>query len=139
MKVSRIGYQDEYSGCTSLIKWLWLKEEPNTSLGYARYWHGYLVVLKPLLLLLDYADIRILNMIVQLLLLVWLIVSMIEIDRKKYVLPFIAAVAVANPVATLGMVAVFLLMKDDSDFSWKKCINLIKWCIVGELDILVCG
>lgn len=37
--------------------------------------------------------------------------------------------AVANPVATLGMAAVFLLMKDDSDFSWKKCINLIKWCI----------
>ena len=32
----------------------------------ARYWLGYLVVLKPLLLFLNYMDIRMLNMIVQL-------------------------------------------------------------------------
>lgn len=32
--------------------------------NYARYWHGYLVVLKPLLLVFSYSDLRILNMFV---------------------------------------------------------------------------
>lgn len=31
--------------------------------NYARYWHGYLVVLKPLLLLFSYTDLRALNMV----------------------------------------------------------------------------
>ncbi len=31
--------------------------------NYAWYWHGYLVILKPLLLLFSYSDLRILNMI----------------------------------------------------------------------------
>ena len=37
---------------------------------YARYWHGYLVFLKPLLELLNYGQIRVLNVILMLLLLV---------------------------------------------------------------------
>ena len=32
--------------------------------NYARYWHGYLVILKPLLLVFSYSDLRILNMFV---------------------------------------------------------------------------
>jgi len=34
-----------------------------TEFQYARYWHGYLIVLRPLLLLFDYSQIRIVNYI----------------------------------------------------------------------------
>lgn len=34
--------------------------------GYAYYWHGYVTVLRPLLLFLDYGDIRVLNQVLQL-------------------------------------------------------------------------
>lgn len=36
--------------------------------GYERYWHGYLLFLKPLLLILNYSQIRVLNAVAQLLL-----------------------------------------------------------------------
>ena len=36
--------------------------------SYERYWHGYMGILRPLLLLTDYAKIRVLNVIIQLLL-----------------------------------------------------------------------
>lgn len=29
--------------------------------GYTYYWHGYIIILRPLLLLFDYAQIRVLN------------------------------------------------------------------------------
>jgi hypothetical protein len=35
---------------------------------YARYWHGYLIVLKPLFLLFDYADFRVINIIFEVIL-----------------------------------------------------------------------
>lgn len=36
--------------------------------GYGYYWHGYVVILRPLLLFLNYADIRVLNQLVQMIL-----------------------------------------------------------------------
>ena len=36
----------------------------NESIEYARYWHGYLIFLRPLLLLFDYNTIRILSIII---------------------------------------------------------------------------
>lgn len=42
----------------------YLQEEECYGEDYARYWHGYLVVLKPLLLLFSYSDLRVLNMCV---------------------------------------------------------------------------
>lgn len=43
--------------CESMIAWLEGKEG-YARFSYARYWHGYLVILKPLLFFLDYGDIR---------------------------------------------------------------------------------
>lgn len=38
--------------------------------GYTYYWHGYIIILRPLLLLFDYAQIRVLNGLIQILLIV---------------------------------------------------------------------
>lgn len=39
----------------------YLMGEPCAGENYGRYWHGYLVFLKPLLLVMNYSDIRMLN------------------------------------------------------------------------------
>jgi len=46
--------------------------------SYARYWHGYLVILKPLLLFLTYGGIRILNYIVMTAMLAYLCLLMLK-------------------------------------------------------------
>lgn len=99
MQVPRIDFEDDYSGRSELVSWLWLKKEPESVTDYARYWHGYLLFLKPLLLFLDYADIRILNMIIQLFLIAYLLVRMVEKGYKREIVPLLTAIAVINPVA----------------------------------------
>lgn len=44
------------------------REQGYREVDYTRYWHGYLVLLKPFFLLFDYADLRVLNTVVELLL-----------------------------------------------------------------------
>lgn len=58
---------------------------------YARYWHGYLIFLKPLLLVMSYAQIRILNLLLQIFLFVFLLWSMKKAGLGVYVLPFVVA------------------------------------------------
>jgi hypothetical protein len=48
----------------SLVRYV-LGEEGYSTEDYARYWHGYLVVLKPLFLLFNYADLRVINIILE--------------------------------------------------------------------------
>lgn len=67
---------------------------------YARYWHGYLLALKPLLLFFTPSDIRLLNMTVQLLL--GALVLLLAYKRKGLALaaPLAAAFLCINPIST---------------------------------------
>lgn len=51
---------------------------------YDRYWHGYLVVLKPLLLIFDLSQIRIINLVVLTLLLGYCVFLMYQKIAKNY-------------------------------------------------------
>ncbi|HBN57213.1 MAG TPA: hypothetical protein DD414_10600 [Lachnospiraceae bacterium] len=65
---------------------------------YARYWHGYLVILKPLLLLMNYREIRFLNGVVSagvFLLAVW---GFYKRGMKKGMAAFLFAAASLFPV-----------------------------------------
>lgn len=66
----------------------------------ARYWLGYLVVLKPLLLFLNYMDIRMLNMIVQLGLVMLLCCLMQKRGLGRYALPFGLSLLCITPGVT---------------------------------------
>ena len=66
--------------------------------SYGRYWHGLLLLLKPLLLFFDIGDIRILNMMLQLLLVFLVVVSLIEKGYKRMLLPFFLSLVIINPV-----------------------------------------
>lgn len=56
---------------------------------YMRYWHGYLLFLKPLLLITDYSGIRILNGILQVCLVLLVIFLMKKRGLAVYILPFL--------------------------------------------------
>ena len=100
LRVSRIDFTDTDSCCVDLIRYAWENKTPDDVADYTRYWHGYMVWLKPLLLLMDYADIRMLNMMLQLLLLLLLAKTLVEKHLTKYLLPFAMALIVLNPAAT---------------------------------------
>lgn len=76
-------------------------DEADTRTEYSWYWHGYLVILKPLLFIMSYADIRMLNYVVSAVLIFWLFLSTIKRDdeNKKLLIPFFTAILVLNPLA----------------------------------------
>lgn len=69
------------------------------NVSYPRYWHGYLVFIKPLLLLFDIADIRIWNMFLFYGLLIYIILLMQKKGLGNYIFPFGVSVLLLNPVA----------------------------------------
>jgi len=74
-------------------------ETNGKEVTYARYWHGYLLVLKPLLLFFSPADIRLLNMTVQFLLCA---VALLLAYRRKglaLAIPLAAAILCVNPIS----------------------------------------
>lgn len=62
--------------------------------SYERYWHGYAVLLKPLMLLLSYTDIVFLNIVLQLSLIVLILYLFDKRDLKYLQLPFLIFQAV---------------------------------------------
>lgn len=65
---------------------------------YPRYWHGYLIFIKPLLSVMDYGTIRIVNGIVQALLLVVICLKLKKRKMTGYILPYILAYLMMMPI-----------------------------------------
>lgn len=74
--------------------------EGGTVVNYARYWHGYLIWLKPLLSFMTMADIRILSMCFQFTILTCLIIELYKKGGKKLVIPFGLVILSLNPIST---------------------------------------
>lgn len=91
------------------------KDDLRYEIIYPRYWHGYLVVLKPLLVLFDAGDIRMLNVVIQGSLLVLLLYLIRKRIGERYQLPVILMVAVLNPV----------VLPLSLQFSWVYYVSLI--------------
>ena len=68
--------------------------------SYGRYWHGYLVPLKVLLLFFDYGDIRILNFFFQSYLLYYVIKMLFQKKQGKYIRAYLISIFVLNPLTT---------------------------------------
>lgn len=69
--------------------------------SYSRYWHGYLVLIKPLLMVLDITGIRLLNAVVQVIMLGFILLRMVHHPKAKmFVFPLLVTVYALNPVST---------------------------------------
>ncbi|MDE6364265.1 MAG: hypothetical protein K2L86_08385 [Lachnospiraceae bacterium] len=97
-------------------------EQGYREVDYTRYWHGYLVLLKPFFLFFDYGDLRVFNVIVELLLvlLIFRTISKMGYEGEAwgYVLSVLFMMPVVIPLSIqfsvifyLTNLAVFILLK----------------------------
>ncbi len=79
---------DDQNPMDSFMSYIWQKEGTHT-IDYPRYWHGFLIVLKPLLLFFSYSDIRMINGLMQSILLVLLLWTLAKKQLSQYILPVV--------------------------------------------------
>ena len=70
----------------SFMSYIWM-EEGSFIIEYPRYWHGFLIILKPLLLYFSYSDIRMLNGLFQTILTAILLWTLVKKQLSRYILP----------------------------------------------------
>ena len=92
--------------------------------SYPRYWHGYLIWLKPMLTVMTYSEIRILAMCFQLALLLW---AVYELQKKdmRLVPGFFFAFLFLNPITTAMSI----------QYASVYCITLIMTAIMLRFDL----
>ncbi|MCR5267729.1 MAG: hypothetical protein K6E16_04365 [Lachnospiraceae bacterium] len=102
---------------------LGIRDGLNANRQYMRYWHGSILLLRPLLTILDYTQIRILNAVILLLLYALFMVMTI---RKR--LP------AASVAMTLGLILTAVWFVPFSlEYTWNFCIMLAASCIAVAL------
>ncbi len=96
--------------------------------SYPRYWHGYLVLLRPILSAFDYSEIRVINQVTQLFLL-GIVTFLLWRKQRRCIVPFLLSWLMLMPVALgkslqfsscfyvmlLGTALVLTRRKTDSD------------------------
>ncbi len=131
--VSHYGYNVEFSGTSS----------------YARYWHGFLVIIKPLLLVMDYGGIRVLNGIVQVLLIIAIIFLFYKRKKKEYIIPYLISYLMLMPVVlmksmqfsacfyilSIGVLSL-LLLNDETRFKYSFIVFLNLGIMTAYFDFL---
>lgn len=77
------------------------KEADGHDVNYGRYWHGSLILLKPMLQFVNIADLRIWGMMIHLALLFAIIVGFVKRNLTKYLPGFFLTVIMLNPVSAV--------------------------------------
>lgn len=98
MSASYSGDEDPFN--KALMVYRLEQEDSLQVVNYPTYWHGYLIVLKPLLVFMDYGEIRVLNLVIQTLINIAIIGLMFKKNLKQYILPYILSVCMIMPIAT---------------------------------------
>lgn len=115
---------------------------------YSRYWHGYLTVLKPLLLFFSYGQIRSLNMIVQFGLFSFLCMMFARNNRSLMIIPTAFFWLFLNPVTTIlsmqfsGMVILvfiqlILFQVFEEKYNQSPFLLLLHFLIFGALTSFI--
>ncbi|MCR4740138.1 MAG: hypothetical protein K5886_07745 [Lachnospiraceae bacterium] len=81
------GYRDKSP--EQAFRAFFYEEDPDHVVTYTRYWHGFLIVLRPLLLFFNYSDIRVINQLLQVVLLCLILIAMSERGLRLQMIPVI--------------------------------------------------
>lgn len=145
-------YQYTYEGMNYYQSLLaYMEGKTGVTVGsYARDWHGYLIYLKPLLLIMNYSEIRMLNMFLQIILVFGVVKGMIKKGLDKYVMPLAVSLFFMSwnilfmsmeysALFYVSMVAVYILLNkrqnvDQSDFF--SVFFIIVGMSVSYIDVL---
>lgn len=71
-----------------------------THVHYPRYWHGYLAILKPLLIFFNVADLHLIYFFVQSVLLLLIIIGLIKRNQTSLAVCWGIGVLIINPMVT---------------------------------------
>lgn len=93
---NKIGESDPVE---SLVQHYKYGKEFDSTIMYGRYWNGYLVYLKPLLVFLDYSAVRVLNIIIQSLLVAAIIILLVRRGKAELIVPYLLSILMVMPFA----------------------------------------
>lgn len=102
MSAPRYLYFDSSSPELSLMGYINNNTSERSVVTYPRYWHGYLIFLKPFFLFFDFADSRMFHLGLQTILIVTLISLLYRRKLVQYLIPFTLLIVLWNP-ASIGM------------------------------------
>lgn len=145
MNAYRVIY-DEKSPSQTLVSYA-KEEEGYSVISYARYWHGYQIILKPMLLFFSYQEIRMLNMLLQMLIVAGVIVQLVKRELKLFIFPYLVMLLSLVPCSVMlslqlsgvfGIMnaGVFVLLKWKDYFEEKKNYYLL-FVIMGMVTSFV--
>lgn len=97
----QVNYFRQYDQQENLLRFL-NGEEGYRYQGYTHYWGGHQVILKLLLMVFDYADILVINLILQTFLLILIVVGLYKTQKKYVIIPLLSAVLSIMPM-TIGV------------------------------------
>lgn len=100
MSVPRYLYFDSSSPELSLMGYINNNTSERSVATYPRYWHGYLIFLKPFFLFFDFADSRIFHLGLQMILIVTLISLLYRRKLAQYLMPLTLLLVLWNPAST---------------------------------------
>lgn len=116
---------------------------------YGRYWHGYLVIIRPLLLFFHYTDIRRLNMMLQIFLVFFFLWKAARSDDQRIVIPFLGMYLFLSPVTLFGslqyspcfyvtmcMLIILLVWRDRLNDNRRNYLFLLAGILTAYFDFL---
>ncbi|MFH1879263.1 MAG: hypothetical protein ABIK64_00555 [Bacillota bacterium] len=126
----------DHDPAQGLVKWATGDVSGIQTHSYSRYWHGYLVWLKPLLEVFEYRQIRVINTVLQILLVLAALFVMLKKGWKRLTIPFLVMVLFLTPVALFKsfqfswiyyvfMVSVLVLMLRFEKFKGNRSFYLL--------------
>ncbi|XME02902.1 hypothetical protein QYZ88_001620 [Lachnospiraceae bacterium C1.1] len=115
--------------------------KPETT-TYARYWHGYLVLLKPALFFTTYSNIRKINLLLHICLLLTISLFWIKLKKPLYIVPFLLSYGSIMPIANaysmqfatcayIILISVLILLIKNAKWKEKKDGYYICFLLVG--------
>lgn len=126
---------------------------PAPESNYGRYWHGYLAVLKPMLSIFTYEQLRAFNAVWVAALALTVAALMWRRGLRRYILPFMVTVLLFDPVATamnmfytqvyaVTMLACIAIL---AGWNWLRAregrlllLFTLTGCLTSYLDLLTC-
>lgn len=147
MRCSRMEYAESKGPTDSLLRYVY-GEPFGEVVDYARYWHGYLIFLKPLLLFFPLSDIRMMNAMIQLILAAAVLLTAYRRKGVRLALPIGLSLLAINPISTalsmqyssiyyltlLGVL--FMLLTESWDKKWGYLVFLFLGIGTAFFDFL---
>ena len=143
LKVERVTSENQLPTDTLIALHTGAEQEYGTG-SYARYWHGYLIFLKPLLLFFNYQQIRYFLSLIQLGLIAAVICLLAAKGKGVYCIPVVLAYFFLNPavcslslqytpVLVLTMTELLVILLNEERYEKNKRLWLYHFFIVGCL------